>query len=126
MPENKQLRFSVDNNRTYIGVQIVTEGTVTDTIALDANAFDQLIIQLASLRIQLRAPVASEPTEASLRTVVNDPKIALRIETLDDKRVMFLRHPGLGWLGFALSLDTTQSIVNWITGTPADKPSRPN
>jgi hypothetical protein len=123
MPENKQLRFSVDNNRTYIGVQIVTEGTVTDTIALDANAVNQLIIQLASLRIQLREPVASEPTDASLRTVVNDPKIALRVETLDDKRVMFLRHPGLGWLGFALSLDTAQSLVNWIT---ADKPSRPN
>ena len=123
MPDDKQLRFSVDNNRTYIGVQIVTDGTVTDTIALDANAVDQLIIQLASLRIQLRDRVSSEPTEASLRTVVNDPKIALRVEALDDKQVMFLRHPGLGWLGFALSTDTTHSIVDWIAGNPRNRSS---
>jgi hypothetical protein len=114
MSQTKQLRFAVDNQRTYIGVQVVTDGTVTETVALDAKAIDQLIIQLASLRIQLREPVASEPTEANLKMIVNDPKVALRIEALDDKQVLFLRHPGLGWLGFALSEDTTESIADWI------------
>lgn len=115
MSETKQLRFAVDNKRTYIGVQLVTEGTVTETIALDAKAIDQLIIQLASLRIQLRDPVAAEPTEANLKMVVNEPKLALRVESLDDKQVLFLRHPGLGWLGFALGEETTTAMSDWIT-----------
>lgn len=115
MSENKQLRFAVDNKRTYIGVQVVSDGTVTETIALDAKAIDQLIIQLASLRIQLKDPVPSEPTEANLKMIVNDPKIALRVEAIDDKQVMFLRHPGLGWLGFAVGNETTNAIADWIT-----------
>lgn len=114
MADNKQLRFAVDNQRNYIGVQIVSDGAVTETVALDATAVDQLIIQLASLRIQLKEPIGAEPTEANLRMVVNDPKVALRVESLDDKQVLFLRHPGLGWLGFALGKESTSSITDWI------------
>lgn len=118
MPENKQIHFAVDNRRNYIGVQIVTDGTVTETIALDSQTIDQLIVQLASLRIQLKDPVPSEPTEASLRMVVNDPRVAMRAEPLDEKKVLFLRHPGLGWLGFAVGKDTWETMAQWLIDNP--------
>jgi hypothetical protein len=78
------------------------------SVVLEAADVDAVIEHLSMIRAQMRPEVPKEPSRQHQYVIELDPSWHTERHPLYDGAVMFLRHTGLGWTGFALP---TQSLV---------------
>jgi len=82
---------------------------------LDANLLDELIATLGTLREQTPPPVVpgdpapNVPPEAKL-----DPQWWIGPETFVGGAMLKIRHPGFGWLAFAIPLENLRKLQTGI------------
>ncbi|MFP6560787.1 hypothetical protein WJ542_21160 [Paraburkholderia sp. B3] len=73
-----------------------------DTTVLDGAAVGELIEKLALYRAAMRPPVRSTLLPGHRYHMTVDPSWYAEPSQLLDATVLFFRHEGLGWTGFAL------------------------
>jgi hypothetical protein len=97
----------VDDN----GARRLSWNTGDPTVSVGAQHLDEMIGTLARLREQIAPPVSigdpapDVPPEAKI-----DPQWWIGPETFVGGAMLKIRHPGLGWLAFAIPLDNLHKL----------------
>jgi hypothetical protein len=82
---------------------------------LDVAAIDQAIDSLARVRASLVPPIPAKVTSGDRVSVRTDYKWQVREGKIEDRRILSLRHPGFGWLNFAMPDDDAKDLAQWLT-----------
>jgi hypothetical protein len=90
-----------------------------------AEKLETLLVQLMSLRGQMRPSVSAMPNmedESSLISCQEDGGFALSTSS-DARTRLFLRHSGLGWLAFTFGQEHAALLRDYlVANTPNDQP----
>jgi hypothetical protein len=81
---------------------------------LDAVEVDGLIEELAKLRAQMRPAVPDCPSRTHQYVLEIDPCWYTEHNPLFDGTIVFLRHTGLGWAGFAIPTESMHRLKEAI------------
>jgi hypothetical protein len=73
---------------------------------LDAADLDGLIEELSKLRAQMRPAVPDQLSRSHQYVIEVDPSWYTERNPMFDGAVVFLRHTGLGWAGFAIPTES--------------------
>ncbi|MFM0310139.1 hypothetical protein P0D71_20360 [Paraburkholderia sp. RL17-383-BIF-A] len=93
-------------------VRIAVEGGV---VLLEAADLDAVIEHLGVLRAAMRPEVPTEPLRTHQYVIEIDPCWHTEKHPLHDGAVLFLRHSGLGWAGFALPAENLAKLHHALT-----------
>jgi hypothetical protein len=77
-------------------------------VVLEAEEVDAVIERLSLIRASMRPEIPKEPSRTHQYVIEMDPCWHSEKHPLYDGAVLFFRHSGLGWAGFALP---TQSLT---------------
>jgi hypothetical protein len=72
------------------------------TVLLEAQEVDAVIERLSLIRAAMRPEVPKEPSRTHQYVIEMNPCWHTEKHPLYDGAVLFMRHTGLGWAGFAL------------------------
>jgi hypothetical protein len=86
-----------------------------NAVLLDAAELDALIERLAVLRATMRPEVPTVPLRSHQYLIEINPCWHTEMPALNDGAVMFLRHSGLGWAGFALPTESLAKLHHALT-----------
>jgi hypothetical protein len=81
---------------------------------LDAAEIEALIDQLAVARAALAPMVPADVDPGTRVRVLSDPRWVIPADDQYDGRVLALRHPGLGWLGFLFPRPEALQVARWL------------
>lgn len=108
---DKTLNIAPNADYTSVTLQFSVGGQAGSTTA-SPEQLDAIIQGLAAVRSKLSPAVPATHLNAPVRPTV-DTQVVIPVEHSDGKRVLLLRHPGLGWLSFEL---TTKAAVALAAG----------
>lgn len=91
------------NEYGHNAVRIDIEGRA---VLLDASDLDSVIEHLSALRAMMRPEVPKTPVRTHQYVIEVDPCWHTEKHPLHDGAMLFLRHSGLGWTGFALPVES--------------------
>ncbi|WP_322015726.1 hypothetical protein [Paraburkholderia sp. J12] len=77
---------------------------------LEAADVDGLIEELSKLRAQMRPAVPDQLSRSHQYVIEVDPSWYTERNPMFDGAVVFLRHTGLGWAGFAIPTESMQRL----------------
>jgi hypothetical protein len=104
-------RFDVDvsEDANCVNFRMLVNEAEVGRASMDAAATDEVIRSLANARVLLSdvVPTDLEPN-SQIETV---PAPEYRVTKYGDARCLFLRHPGLGWLGYVLPAEDAQALI---------------
>lgn len=86
---------------------------------LDATEVEGLIEELSKLRAGMRPAVADQPLRTHQYLLEIDPCWYTERNPLFDGAVLFFRHTGLGWAGFAIPTESMQRLKEAISAHEA-------
>ena len=108
-------KFSIgarlSEDRKHLVVEVSENGEVVQAGTLDAAALERLILTLAGGRAQMAEPVAWQLPEQFALRCIEGPAVRVPNTLADGRKILALRHDGLGWLGFALEPARAQAIA---------------
>jgi hypothetical protein len=109
----KEFSFAVE---TYEGEKIVIRFDAQHSSpALSAGDVDALIHGLGKVREQMQPPVRqSDPQEGVPVEAILDPRFHVVADHFLGGAVIQFRHPGLGWLPFALPLHSLRQALSLL------------
>jgi hypothetical protein len=109
----KEFSFAVE---TYEGQKIVIRFDDQHTTPLlDASAIDLLIQGLAQVRAEMQPPIReSDPQTGDKVVAMLDPRFHIAYEEFVGGAVVQFRHPGFGWLPFALPLESLRDATRLL------------
>jgi hypothetical protein len=81
-----------------------------NTALLDAADVDSLIEELGKLRAQMRPAVPEQLSRTHQYVIEMDPSWYTERNPLFDGSVVFFRHTGLGWAGFAIPTESMHRL----------------
>jgi hypothetical protein len=85
------------------------------TVLLEAADLDAVIEHLSVLRSTMRPEIPKAPVRSHQYVVEMDPCWHAEKHPLHDGSVLFLRHSGLGWAGFALPTESLAKLHHALT-----------
>lgn len=106
---------------TLVTVSLIKD---SDTIRIDyvngdaakpllADTIELLIQALGSMREHMSPPVRESDPEVGTHVLATlDPRWVLASETFVGGALLHVRHPGLGWLAFALPIPSLEQLSN--------------
>ena len=112
MLERRALNLELVNTYGENGLSITVEG---GHLILQTPTIDALIEHLGRLRSEMQPPVAPAISPKKEHLVEVDPLWHAEASPLLDGSVVLLRHSGLGWLGFALSRENVERLVDTLS-----------
>ncbi|HEY1999142.1 MAG TPA: hypothetical protein VGH41_18775 [Paraburkholderia sp.] len=108
------MTMSIEMINEY-GAQAVRVAIEEHSVLLEAPELDAVIERLSLLRAAMRPEIPKEPSRTHQYVIEMDPCWHTEKHPLYEGAVLFLRHSGLGWAGFALpthSLSTLSKALN--------------
>ncbi|WP_343654533.1 hypothetical protein [Paraburkholderia caribensis] len=85
--------------------------TPAEGYTFEADDISRLIATLAQSRAQMLPPVQVEDVVVTgMQNVADDPRVLWAYDEMSDKAALVLRHPGYGWIGYALSFETVEAL----------------
>lgn len=103
------LTIAPSAERTSVTLTFAVGGDVLVANCRPAE-LDALIQALAVARAWLSPPISEAHDDAVISPPV-PTRAAIPAEMIDSKRVMLLRHPGLGWLSFELNAQVALDLA---------------
>ncbi|MCX4160251.1 MULTISPECIES: hypothetical protein [Paraburkholderia] len=99
------------------------------SVLLEASDVDAVIEHLSLIRASMKPELPKEPSRSHQYVIELDPCWHSEMHPMYDGAVVFLRHSGLGWAGFALpthSLEKLHDALSKHLDTLAETHSLPN
>jgi hypothetical protein len=90
------------------GKHAIKVGIEDRNVVLEAEEVDAVIERLSLIRASMRPEIPKEPSRSHQYVIEMDPCWHSEKHPMYDGAVLFMRHSGLGWAGFALP---TQSLT---------------
>jgi hypothetical protein len=104
--QESDMAMSIEMMNEY-GTHAVRVSIDEATVLLEAQEVDAVIERLSLIRAAMRPEVPKEPSRSHKYVIEMDPCWHTEKHPLYEGGVIFMRHSGLGWTGFALP---TQSL----------------
>lgn len=104
-----QLTMTKDGRLLRLNFQPSGPDTVSITLPMEAAEVDALIDSLAKGRMKMAEPVTFGPSDTI--TATPNPQIHQYTDPASGDPVLMIRHPGLGWLNFALTKDRAAQLA---------------
>ena len=118
--------MKLDNKKTGRSISPVTRGesnqacTCSQTqprmTSLNPVKMTDLIQDLSDLRETLAPQVPATITAGQRLFATPEPLWEISAEVRADGKVLLVRHPGLGWLGFIIPHDDCERLAGELTG----------
>lgn len=96
------------------GKHAVKIGIDDRQMMLEADEVDAVIERLGLIRASMRPEIPKEPSRTHQYVIEMDPCWHSEKHPLYDGAVLFLRHSGLGWAGFALPTHSLTRLAEAI------------
>lgn len=104
------IKQSVSADRQLCVIELHKNGAPLGHIELDAASLEGLIHDLGKARASMIEEVSPSLDPGSRIEAVVNPSFLVPKDLEIGKRVLALRHPGLGWVAFLLTLDYSKEI----------------
>jgi hypothetical protein len=114
MPEYK-VRLSIDDSRDNTIVEIWEGDRLLVRHPFDAASLDEHIRNLADLRAQMKDVVPRQLDPGARLEAELDPVWKATDKNPPEGRLLALRDPGFGWLGFVFTDKEAAAIAKWLT-----------
>ncbi|GGH16174.1 hypothetical protein GCM10007036_16660 [Alsobacter metallidurans] len=114
-----KLEIQISAAPDHATLSFQAEGS-TLAIQLDATDLDQLIYKLAKARAHLADGVPLQLEPVAIIEAVADPNWRVNRPIEGGFRPLLLRHPGFGWIGYALSQQSAAALVEQLTDEPEE------
>ncbi len=98
-------------------IQLHQDGKALGHITLDASSLEGFIHDLAEIRSSMSEIVAPELSPSSRIFGTSHPSWKIPKDRIKGNRILILRHPGHGWLGYEFRLDVAREIAEWLQKT---------
>ncbi|RRA01887.1 hypothetical protein [Burkholderia cepacia] len=107
MTQQLQLQlFETDDGSHYLNLVTPAEGC-----AFTADDLSRLIAALSENRAQMLPVIPPEaPQVANMQNVAPDPLLFCAYDEMSDRFALVIRHPGYGWVGYALPVETVTAL----------------
>jgi len=105
-----RFQIAVSEDANCVELRMFVDNTEVGRASMEAAATDEIIRGLAKARMELSDVVALDLDPNSLIETVSAPEC--RVTKYGGARFLFLRHPGLGWLGFSLPAEEAQTLAD--------------
>jgi hypothetical protein len=96
-------------------LQISVDGKPKVGVVLTATEMEGLIQNLAGQRANMLDVPPPDLVPGRQMPAIIDPVIGSSEERFDGKRLLAIRHPGMGWLGFFIPDETAKEVADWMT-----------
>lgn len=107
-PRMSLVVFPSDEDETLI-IQLERDDEVLGEVELDGAAAEDHIEHVSRVRSQLADEVPEKLDPGSRLELLVAPNVA--VQETDGGVALAVRHPGLGWLGFLLSVEQARSLA---------------
>jgi hypothetical protein len=97
---------------TYNGPTSISLQLPSPIVTLATGDIDALILQLAKFRKQMTPEVERTVKDGNHSLGIVDP--LWQLNPIIDQKVLFLRHPGFGWLSFLFPLQEAKKLGNGL------------
>lgn len=124
-PQQITLVCSFSPDRTT--VRIALPGEQPMALEVDATGLDALMRGLAEIRAEMQPGVPAQWPAGQVAAGTRSPAFLCEAEALHGGCLLHLRHPGYGWLHFALPIEVARRIGTFFlrqAKTERVKPSR--
>jgi transposase len=115
MAENATFNVTNTDDKSGVHIEMMIDGKALGSGDLDAAELEKLIDLLAHARSALSEEVAEDLEDETRIVPVEDPVWLIPEYRKETGRLLFLRHPGLGWLGFSIPDQEADDIADWLT-----------
>jgi hypothetical protein len=112
---SKMVAKTIPQGEDKTAIQLEEDGVPLAHIILDPPELEQFIDQLQLARAALSDAVPSDLDIGTRLAVQIDPRWAVRHDPDRDMKVLALRHPGLGWMGFLLPLHEAEAMAKVLS-----------
>lgn len=110
------LRLTFDEARQMVVLETAQEGVALAHITLELPELTDLMRSLMERRAAFAEPVPMEaPDRTSRDTALVDPAWRITRSGPDLLVLLQLRHPGYGWLNFALPAHEAAAMARYLT-----------
>ncbi len=123
--EKISVRTKVSEDQSVCSIDLKIEGMHLGEILLDAAELERLIHKLASARARLAERVPPSLDPGSRLVATPNPAWLVPDPPWENQRLLAIRDPGLGWLGYLFSLATAKEIGDRLVHS-AIKPEQQN
>lgn len=82
---------------------------------LDISDLDSLIENLAAIRLDLMPPAPQQISRTHQYVVETNPRWQTVRNPLFDGLIVFFRHTGFGWLGFAVPRQSMKNLIDTMS-----------
>jgi hypothetical protein len=110
-----KMRAELDASRTEVTFQMTCDGEVLAQRKMNAQDIDDTIRNLAEIRERMadQIPDSMEPS-FRMKPTPMPAWIVPETHPFGDGKMLVLRHPGFGWLGFYLEPKRAKEIAFWL------------
>lgn len=113
-----KLEIQISASPDQCSLNLKVDGARIGGASMDAADLDQLIHKLAAARALLTDTVPLQLEPVAKVEAVRDPCWRVNQPIEGGYRPLILRHPGLGWIGYALSERSATEMVEQLTAQP--------
>lgn len=118
--QNQRINLPALGNPRELVAQSYQETGSGETLArftsLNPAKLEEMIQELSDLREALAPQVSSSIPAGKRLFVTPEPSWEISGEARDDGKVLLIRHPGIGWLGFIIPHDDCKRLAKKLTG----------
>lgn len=116
------LKIFLEEGRQNLVIEMEIGGDTIGHVKYESIELADLMKQLAALRAKMPDPVPYELDPSPRLGVVIDAKHSVNdMAQYPGHTVLAFRHPGYGWIGFALDADRTRELAKQLTVEAPDK-----
>jgi len=114
--DRMKVTIETDKRRDNLAIELARDGKSLGRVIFAASDVEALLLSIAEVRSSLREQVIPELEPKFRIATVEEPAWRISNPTPDGRRMLALRHPGFGWLGFLLDRDRANAISRGLSG----------
>ena len=114
-----KITIGTNSQRDRLFIQLEEGGKAPGQARLTAPDAEALLWGMAEARAELREEVVPELEPVFRIRSVDEPAWRVSNPGPDGRRILALRHPGFGWVAFAMRQDRADAIARGLRGDGA-------
>ena len=121
MSADERMKITVGTNkkRDRLSIELAEFGTPLGHILFAASDVETLLLRIAEVRASMTEQVIPQLEPVFRIATVEEPAWRVSNPMPDGRRILALRHPGFGWLGFVMRQDLADDIARGLRGEPS-------
>jgi hypothetical protein len=116
--ERMKITIGTNKKRDRLLIELAELGRPLGQILFAASDVETLMLRIAEVRASMTEQVVPELEPVFRIATVEEPAWRVSNPMPDGRRILALRHPGFGWLGFVMRQDCAHAIALGLRGEP--------